>query len=51
MALYHIWDAKFGLAIVLQFFSLISDGLGGVQYHEVFVRTTKTPRKNEIENM
>jgi hypothetical protein len=32
MALYHKWDVKNGLAFVFQFFSLISDGLGGV-YH------------------
>ena len=49
MALYHKWDAKTGFAVVLQFFLLISDGLGGVQYHAVFVRTTKTSRKNAIE--
>ena len=30
MALYHKWDVKNGFAFVLQFFSLISDGLGGV---------------------
>ena len=30
MALYHKWDVKNGFAYVLQFFSLISDGLGGV---------------------
>ena len=30
MALYHKWDIKNGFAYVLQFFSLISDGLGGV---------------------
>ena len=33
MALYHKWDVKNGFAYVLQFFSLISDGLGGVEYH------------------
>ena len=31
MALYHKWDVKNDLAYVLQFFSLISDGLSGVQ--------------------
>ena len=31
MALYHKWNVKNGFAYVLQFFSLISDGLGGVQ--------------------
>ena len=30
MALYHKWYVKNGFAYVLQFFSLISDGLGGV---------------------
>ena len=30
MALYHEWDVKNGFAYVLTFFSLISDGLGGV---------------------
>ena len=30
MALYHKWDVKNGFAYVLQFFSLFSDGLGGV---------------------
>ena len=28
--LYHKWDVTNGFAFVLQFFSLISDGLGGV---------------------
>ena len=30
MVLYHKWDVKNGFAYVLQFFSLISNGLGGV---------------------
>ena len=30
MALYHKWDVKNGFAYVLTFFSLISDGQGGV---------------------
>ena len=30
MASYHKWDVKNGFAYVLQFFSLICDGLGGV---------------------
>ena len=30
MASYHKWDVKNGFAFVLQFFSLISDGLSGV---------------------
>ena len=29
-ALYHKWDVKNGFTYVLQFFSIISDGLGGV---------------------
>ena len=32
MALYDKWDVKNGFAYVLQFFSLIFDGLGGVIY-------------------
>ena len=32
MALYHKWDVKNDFAYVLQFFSLISDILGGVYY-------------------
>jgi hypothetical protein len=31
MALYHKWDVKNDFAYVLQFFSLISDGLGSVK--------------------
>ena len=31
MALHHKWNVKNGFAYVLQFFSLISDGLGGVE--------------------
>ena len=31
MALYHKWDVKNGFVYVLQFFSLISDGLDCVQ--------------------
>jgi hypothetical protein len=30
MALYHKWDVKNDFPYVLQFFSLISDGLGSV---------------------
>ena len=30
MALYHKWDVKNDFAFVLQFYSLISDSLGGV---------------------
>ena len=32
MALYDKWDVKNGFTYVLQFFSLISDGLGGVPH-------------------
>ena len=35
MALYHKWDVKNDFAYVLQFFSLISDGLGSVSYYLV----------------
>ena len=31
MALYHKWDVKNDFAYVLQFFSLITDGIGGVR--------------------
>ena len=31
MDLYHKWDVKYNFAYVLQFFSLISDGLGSVK--------------------
>ena len=31
MAWYHKWDVKNGFTYVLQFFSLISDGAGGVR--------------------
>ena len=34
MALYHKWDVKNDFPYVLQFFSLISDGLGSVQRYE-----------------
>ena len=34
MALYHKWDVKNDFANVLQFFSLISDGLGSVRNDE-----------------
>ena len=39
MALYHKWDVKKGSANVLQFFSFISDSLGGV-HEEVPVFVT-----------
>ena len=35
MALYHKWDVKNDFAYVLQFFSLISDGLGSVTVYFV----------------
>ena len=49
MALYHKWDVKNDFAYVLQFFSLISDGLGGVQD---FIRKTlmATQKVNWIES-
>ena len=34
MASYHKWDVKNGFDFVLQFFSHISDGLGGVMYFD-----------------
>ena len=34
MALYHKWDVKNVFAYVLQFFSLISNGLGGVTMYK-----------------
>ena len=44
MALYRKWDVKNDFAYVLQFISLISDGLGGVQWkvglHEKTVQIT-----------
>ena len=33
MALHHKWDIKNDFAYVLQFFSLISDGLGSVRWY------------------
>ena len=39
MALYHKLDVKNGLDIVLQFFSLISNGLGGVDYMRDMLNT------------
>ena len=36
MALYHKWDVKNDFPYVLQFFSLISDGLGGVRLKSLF---------------
>jgi hypothetical protein len=37
LALYHKWDVKNGFAYLLTFFSLISDGLGGVYGENTFV--------------
>ena len=34
MALYHKWGVKTGFIFALQFFMLISDGLGGVIFWE-----------------
>ena len=39
LALCHKWDVKNDFAYVLQFFSLISDGLGSVPYLQRFVHT------------
>ena len=41
MALYHKWNVENGFAYVLQFFSLISDGLGGVHHLAAFRPTTE----------
>ena len=37
MALCHKWDVKNDLAYMLQFFSLISDGLGSVVHNAFFI--------------
>ena len=42
MALYRIWDVKNVFAYVLQFFSLIFDGLGGVQRVQPVIRHNLT---------
>jgi hypothetical protein len=52
MALYYKWDVKNGFAFVLEFFSLISDGLGGVRDiapHRCpqFGQITENPLKNK----
>jgi hypothetical protein len=36
MALYHNWGVKTGFTFALQFFMLISDGLGGVKGRLLF---------------
>ena len=41
MALYHKWDVKNDFAYVFQFFSLISDGLGGVLTFGIFLKFYK----------
>ena len=38
MASYHKWDVKNDFAYVLQFFSLISDDLGGVTEYEFHIK-------------
>ena len=51
MALYHKWDVKNGFAFVLQFFSLISDCLGGVEKSLLFSHILYYLSKEfEIEN-
>ena len=37
MALYNKWDVKNGFLYVLQFLSLISDGLGGVVCYHTYL--------------
>ena len=51
MAPYHKWDVKNGFAFMLDFFSLISDGLGGVgditpHRRPQFGQITENPLKN-----
>ena len=46
MTLYNKWNVENGFAYVLTFFSLISEGLGGVQ-----VLLPKTTSHNETEQM
>ena len=43
MALYHKYDVKNGFPYALQFFSLISDGLGGESNH-VLINWPKIPQ-------
>ena len=50
MALYHKWDVKNGFAYVLQFFSLISDGLGGVFCMRQFPRSEFSQRNRRQWN-
>ena len=48
MALYHKWDVKNGFAYVLQFFSLISDSVGGVYHINVLLgRLSKIIKKQK----
>ena len=48
MASYHKWDVKNGFAYVLQFFSLISDGLGGVPLKNLSFDSTKLVDNHEV---
>ena len=48
MALYYKWDVKNGFAAVLQFFSLTSDGLGGVKGVFLIFRPDEYHRHNNI---
>ena len=48
MALYDIWDVKNGFAYVLQFFSLISDDLGGVVCYIIVEQNFKQNFRKEI---
>ena len=49
MALYHKWDVK--NAYVLQFFSLISDGLGGVFSYFLFSFFSFFVQKNGLKKI
>ena len=49
MALYHKWDVKTGFTFALQFFMLISEGLGGVDWAIVSSNTDIRLNENGLE--
>ena len=52
MAFYHKWNVKNGFTYVLQFFSLISDGLGGVNKDlRLLGHSPRVPRSVIIREM
>ena len=51
MALCHKWDAKNDFAYVLQFFSLISDGLGSVYGKGNVIFEGTVPSKTSVKAM